>query len=1242
MSMIDTSSWEEDFRREDLMEADQANQADAYKEDEGFWSSVGDIAMAPVRGIAGAAEGIYSLADTLAFDLLPDAEENFGLGGSETFAGAAIETIVQFGVGFLAPGVGGLSVASKLGKIGKIGKMVDAGNKAVKTNMAAGRKVPALLMARGMEAGKYAVAGAVTDFTVFQGHEQRLSNMIQEIPSLQNPVTEFLAADEEDPELVGRLKAALEGAGIGIMVDSVLLGVRAIRAGVKAGGADKKTATVAFEQRQKELLAEQAEETKQAVEEAVEEENAEVVAKETGEQTAPKTADEAVEPEPKKTAEELRKSLLDPANRGGTGKQVVDAIDARADELMKSEQRVQQSSRPFKTESKAEYDARVARAASESRQAAEKAIEDAEYLDEAAGTRLTLLEQQIRDMGDMSEEARQALIKHRAQLGAMRELAEEVGERTNDLAKLANSGEATDRDVAEFLLMQSNYKTLANNLRAAQSEIGRNLQSIQRKTGNTVAGEVTRGIPEEDAISRFDLENLKDPETLTYILEMAGGREAAVTEMKKFALTWQSGNRSAALGFVRGKAGLTGALTEWWMNSILSGPTTMIVNGASGVATTLLAPLERSAGLALTGQFEEAGVEFGRLLNIPNEIRDALRYAKTAMKSGEGVLENVGSRADERAASGGQIEKLIDERFGGQRAQTHTGEIEFLSDKDSVAVAASKWIARNLVNAPGKLLLGTDEFFKQLNYRTSMRAELYKQAMRDPRISPRIYDAHVEKLYNRLVADGQKLSKQRFINEARARFDKDDPNYARKFNRYVTQQMRKYSPLAERALAQARETTFTTPLSRDRGPLSGIGKTVSDTVITYPALRLVLPFVRTPTNIVQFVMDRVPVVGQIPKGRSSTQGYLGKEFAGLRSELNSPNPDTRADAVGRLATGSLFFSGAAMAAMNGGITGGGPADPNQRRIKKQTGWQEYSIKVGDSYVSYRRLDPFASFFGIAADLVDIMTHGDEEQRTEAGDIALGVMMSISKNITSKTYLQGIQDLSGILFEPEQTVQRTLNRTISSFLVPNIAAQVARAGAGDMTDLRTLTENLKARVPGMSADVPPRRNMFGDPIQDNGVNVPVDLVNPFSYSTVKDDKIMAELDQIGHGFTAPRSLKGGVELRDYYNSRNQSAYDRWQEITSQTKIQGRTIKQEITKLMKSAKYKRLPYKSLDGIDRSPRARLIQSILNKYRAKAFSEMLREFPEVRERNEITKMIKGRRTAGRDYQALLALIED
>lgn len=194
-------------QRQEQERRDNPQLFEQEREDElSFWDSVGDIALAPVRGVLGAAEGVYSLADTLLFDFLPDAEENFGLGGSKSFAGSAIETLFQFGAGFAAPGVGGLSIASKLGRVGKIKKLSDATDKVIKSQQAANRFIPALLLARGKDAVRYGVAGEIAGFTVFQGHEQRLSNLIQEFPSLENPISEFLAADEDDPELVGRLK----------------------------------------------------------------------------------------------------------------------------------------------------------------------------------------------------------------------------------------------------------------------------------------------------------------------------------------------------------------------------------------------------------------------------------------------------------------------------------------------------------------------------------------------------------------------------------------------------------------------------------------------------------------------------------------------------------------------------------------------------------------------------------------------------------------------------------------------------------------------------------------------------------------------------------------------------------------------------------------------------------------------------------------------------------------------------
>lgn len=74
-----------------------------------------------------------------------------------------------------------------------------------------------------------ALKGSVADFLVFDGHEERLSNLIQDVPALQNPVSQFLAADEEDNEIVGRLKNTIEGAGLGVATDSFVAGLRAIK-----------------------------------------------------------------------------------------------------------------------------------------------------------------------------------------------------------------------------------------------------------------------------------------------------------------------------------------------------------------------------------------------------------------------------------------------------------------------------------------------------------------------------------------------------------------------------------------------------------------------------------------------------------------------------------------------------------------------------------------------------------------------------------------------------------------------------------------------------------------------------------------------------------------------------------------------------------------------------------------------------------------------------------------------------
>lgn len=79
------------------------------------------------------------------------------------------------------------------------------------------------------ELGKGAIAGGITDFTVFAPHEERLSNLVQSFKELQNPVTEYLQADPDDSAAEGRLKNVLEGLLIGGLAEPFAHSLRALK-----------------------------------------------------------------------------------------------------------------------------------------------------------------------------------------------------------------------------------------------------------------------------------------------------------------------------------------------------------------------------------------------------------------------------------------------------------------------------------------------------------------------------------------------------------------------------------------------------------------------------------------------------------------------------------------------------------------------------------------------------------------------------------------------------------------------------------------------------------------------------------------------------------------------------------------------------------------------------------------------------------------------------------------------------
>ncbi|WP_417592550.1 thermonuclease family protein [Parasphingorhabdus sp.] len=300
--------------------------------------------------------------------------------------------------------------------------------------------------------------------------------------------------------------------------------------------------------------------------------------------------------------------------------------------------------------------------------------------------------------------------------------------------------------------------------------------------------------------------------------------------------------------------------------------------------------------------------------------------------------------------------------------------------------------------------------------------------------------------------------------------------------------------MLQQSFDYGRYLTFTRPL----GP---VGSKISGVTQDLPILKAILPFVRTPTNLFKFSIERSPLAPLMKEWR--------KEVAagGARRDM----------ALARSAVGSGFGAMMAKAAGEGYLTGAPPSDQSKERLLRADGWQPYSIKVGDKYYSYLRLDPFASTIGTAADLA---TMGDGMSEAQQADGATLLVASIMSNMASKTWLSGMTDFLSALDDPERNADWFLKRLAGSAAVPTGVAQAARYNDPTFRDTETTGEYIQSRIPGMGASLPSKRDFWGQPIAGEGGLGP-DAISPIWESTRKNDPVTNELLRVGVRSGAPQ-------------------------------------------------------------------------------------------------------------------------
>ena len=1196
-------------------------------------STFKDIAMAIPRGVEGAIKNTYDLIDYLAMDALPDYEQRL-LGRSQTTAGSFVEGAAQFLTGFIP-------VAGQLGKVGRIANLSKKLDKPIATALARGRSLnPKQLKQLSKQKDKVktfakgASAGAIADFAVFDAQEQRLSNLLQQYPTLANPVSKYLAADDKDGELEGRLKNTLEGLFIEAGVGGALNLARGVTNGVKL---IKKRKTKLNEGKSKEEATEEALAETESFEQDI------LSAPEDVKITTPtKAVDEDILPETKPLDEEPIVKPLDDTEptakpldkeKPKQGKELDDVKQAArktiaskfAEESQKigGEQAIKSAVKSItSSEEVAELAHVVANATIKEAKAGQgipkttvdELLKENEVDMDIFGDRGQARVASIKALGENAE----ALARVQSEQRAIKRIANVTGGELVSAAKhlremKGREGEDTARVEMYRILDQF------TEIQRIWGLYGRNLALPFRQrraiyeSSNVAPRDLGVGIKDKDG--NVDVANLTKEQTRQFIDSTRGSMDerrlvdaiikSDSADTLNDAINLKGLNQIAE--GTKGRAGFDMA-NEWYMNSLLSGLTTQVVNLAGSAMTNFMRNVETAVGYTLSGNFKAAGAVVKYAYDMES-IRESLRLMTQSFKVEEGITFKNRRVYDDRPVSGA----IRAERFG--------------VDPESNVGKGMDWAFKNIIRLPSRGLTAGDEFFKAMNYRTYVKTELHMDGMKKG-LKGDALDEYVRKGHqDYLVSNRAAFSEEAVTREARQLARDNDLTFAEK-DEFIENYVREnyYDKIADennkfdkQIAEKGREWSLINTHTQDHGFMVD---ELNAIVRKIPMMSLVIPFVRTPMNILQFAWERTAVGGaktyiDAARGKNQALKYYSQE---LYSQLDRATQRERAELLGKISMGaSLSAAGLYyMLGTDDRISGFGPRNKAQREAWMMAGNQPYSMRVGDKNIQYSRLDPIATTLGIFADLRDVLYNRYGEADEEGVKRVFGAMaLTFTNNMTNKSYVQGLDNLFNVLKDPMMYSEKLAGNIAGSFLMPNFINQMQNFEEDRiLRETRGLMDYALKRTPVKSDKLPPKRNFLGEVVTMENEGGLAGFVNPLYAKNVSYDAVNNEIASLNHAFSRPQKKMGEIDLQDYTNAEGREAYDRLEELSGTVKIGNRTLRQTLNGLINSREYQLMATQEQameNGVE-SPRAREISRVVGAYRTAAKAQMLREFPELR----------------------------
>lgn len=710
------------------------------------------------------------------------------------------------------------------------------------------------------------------------------------------------------------------------------------------------------------------------------------------------------------------------------------------------------------------------------------------------------------------------------------------------------------------------------------------------------------------------------PEELQKQLEKLGGLKAIRGFTNELRLVRDNGKLGRLLEITR-KSGIrkfADMYMELRYDMILSAPTTQ---GAAAMGNALMS-LYSLSNQAIGGMLTKGGLKQSKhavrtAKNLMASMPDAFKAAKLAAKNSQGQMalnshyEKVGGKAFSMEETG----------FKG-------------------AVGESVENLGELMSFGPKGLVFQDEFYRHMFAKAQVKSLLtdeYNQLIRRGEAPVGKLDEYIEGKMSRYFVDGKRFKTKNDINMeavSKAREQNLEGDEAVEFvQKYLKDNWtEKLSSEMEYMKDFGDRVTFQQELSKDYNWFERMGSRVQDERNDNLFVQYLVPFIKTPVNIFKEFGGTTSQIAELP--------FVGKLWARTREELQSDNPMVRAQARGRQITGGALWMSAIYLADQQIITGSGPRDYKELQNKKNAGWMPNSINTsalkrfhetgdsggdqpGDNYVSLQRADPLATITGFAADMRRAREDNDfsEDEITYLMQVTA---FSLARAVGQKSYLETVGSAlealtSGRAAADDANYGEAFLEELVRGNTPAILNAVGRSEDPYIREVNGPMEMLRNRLGSMSQTLNPRRDAFGQKQKNSGgsnVKRELNAVLPTTLSESTEDKATQIILEIPGRYSFPPANKKipGIDLNDMkVPGTNQSLYDRWQEIYSQS-----SVKEDVIEAYENPDVKQFTRPTSGSTLKDLQKQTINNVMQAHREAAFAQLLEEYPELYEQYE------------------------